>query len=206
LIGTTKYRITAATTALSALVIVATVAIGLTGWPLPRAEASTLPEAEQVLGVDADTAVALAPEASIDSKFEAATASATPVAVSLIAPTTKRVAELVPKRNYPLARHLGGSSIIRGKWRKARASWYGPGLYGNGMAGGGKLKRNSMVVAHRSLPFGTRILFKYKGRSVIAVVKDRGPFVAGRKFDLGPGTAKALHFNGVGKVRYRILR
>jgi rare lipoprotein A (peptidoglycan hydrolase) len=73
------------------------------------------------------------------------------------------------------------------------------------MAGGGTLQPGSMVVAHRSLPFGTRIEFSYKGRTCVAVVQDRGPFVGGRTFDLGPGTAKALGFGGVGTVDYRIL-
>jgi rare lipoprotein A (peptidoglycan hydrolase) len=90
-------------------------------------------------------------------------------------------------------------------WRSARVSWYGPGFYGHTMAGGGNLTPTSMVVAHRSLPFGTRIEFSYKGRKCVAVVRDRGPFVAGRVFDLGPGTAKALRFSGVGTVNYRIL-
>jgi len=62
-----------------------------------------------------------------------------------------------------------------------------------------------MIVAHRSLPFGTKIQFRYKGRTVVAKVKDRGPFIGGRTFDLGPGTAKALHFDGVGKVKWRIV-
>jgi len=96
---------------------------------------------------------------------------------------------------------------VVGGWYRANVSWYGPGLYGHGMAGGGTLQSDSRVVAHRTLPFGTRIEFAYGGKTVIAVVKDRGPFVAGRLFDLGPGTAKAIGFDkvGVGQVQYRIL-
>ena len=90
-------------------------------------------------------------------------------------------------------------------WNTALVSWYGPGFYGHTMAGGGTLERDSMVVAHRSMPFGTRIMFSYKGKSVTAVVRDRGPYAGGRTFDLGPGTAKALGFSGVGTVRYRVL-
>lgn len=90
-------------------------------------------------------------------------------------------------------------------WSSARVSWYGPGFYGHTMAGGGTLQPDSMVVAHRSLPFGTRVEFKYNGKTCVAVVKDRGPYVSGRTFDLGPGTAKALGFSGVGTVSYRIL-
>lgn len=93
------------------------------------------------------------------------------------------------------------------KWLTAKVSWYGPGFYGHGMAGGGILRPTSMVVAHRTLPFGTRIQFSFRGKTVIAVVKDRGPFVAGRTFDLGPGVAVALGFDhvSVGKIQYRIL-
>ena len=42
-------------------------------------------------------------------------------------------------------------------WKSAKASWYGPGFYGNTMAGGGTLQPDSMVVAHKSMSFGTMI-------------------------------------------------
>lgn len=90
-------------------------------------------------------------------------------------------------------------------WKSAKVSWYGPGFIGNTMAGGGTLQWDSMVVAHRSLPFGTVIEFAYNGRTCTAVVQDRGPYSGGRTFDLGPGTAAALGFSGVGTVQYRIL-
>ncbi len=185
----------------------AAAALCLVGLPHAYAEAAPLAEGETLLGVDASTAATLAPEVPVEAKFDSVVATAAPVAVSLIAPTTKRLAQISPRRpaRPGLARHYGGHSLVRGKWRSARVSWYGPGLYGNGMAGGGKLRRNSMVVAHKSMRFGTKILFTYRGRSVVAVVKDRGPYVSGRTFDLGPGTAKALHFDGVGRVRYRII-
>jgi rare lipoprotein A (peptidoglycan hydrolase) len=101
---------------------------------------------------------------------------------------------------------LSSSAPVGDGWQRARVSWYGPGFYGNTMAGGGTLQPDSMVVAHRSMAFGTRIEFSYKGRTCIAVVMDRGPYAGGRTFDLGPGTAKALGFSGVGTVEYRIVR
>jgi len=90
-------------------------------------------------------------------------------------------------------------------WSSARASWYGPGFYGRSTASGATLTEGMMNCAHRSLPFGTRIQFEYNGRTATAVVNDRGPFIAGRTFDLGPGTAHALGFSGVGTVKYRVL-
>ncbi len=84
-------------------------------------------------------------------------------------------------------------------------SWYGPGFYGRKTASGAVLTQGMMNVAHRSLPFGTQIQFEYNGHTCTAVVNDRGPYAGGRTFDLGPGTATALGFGGVGTVKYRIL-
>ena len=55
-------------------------------------------------------------------------------------------------------------------------------------------------VANRDLPCGARVGFRYGGRSVTAVVDDRGPFVGGRDWDLNQNTAAALGFGGVGTV------
>ena len=55
-------------------------------------------------------------------------------------------------------------------------------------------------VANRTLPCGTKVRIHYGGRSVTATVDDRGPFVAGRDWDLNQNTAAALGFGGVGTV------
>ena len=73
------------------------------------------------------------------------------------------------------------------------------------MANGEVLTPDSMVVAHMTLPFGTLVEFKYNGRRAVATVSDRGPFYAGREFDLGPGIARVLGFEGVHTVQYRII-
>lgn len=59
-------------------------------------------------------------------------------------------------------------------------------------------------VASRTLRFGTRVLFRYHGRSVTATVDDRGPFVYSRLWDLNQNVAGALGFAGVDTVAYRI--
>lgn len=92
-----------------------------------------------------------------------------------------------------------------GDWLSARASWYGPGLYGNRTASGIVLEQDSMVVAHRTLAFGTKIEFSYNGKTVVATVQDRGPGSRSLEFDLGPGVATALGFGGVATVKYRFL-
>ena len=76
------------------------------------------------------------------------------------------------------------------------ASWYGPGFYGNKTADGTVLTRDSLWVAHQTLPFGTKIRFTNpsNGRSIVLTVKDRGPYIAGREYDL---TEKAAELLGV---------
>jgi hypothetical protein len=55
-------------------------------------------------------------------------------------------------------------------------------------------------VANRSLPCGTKVTISYGGRSVLATVDDRGPYVYGRSFDLNQNTARALGVYGVAQV------
>jgi peptidoglycan lytic transglycosylase len=81
-------------------------------------------------------------------------------------------------------------------FRRAVASWYGPGLYGNGVACGGTLQPSTLGVAHRTLPCGTKVTLRYRGRQVTVPVIDRGPYVAGRDYDLTGATRARLHFTG----------
>lgn len=145
---------------------------------------------------DSAAAAALAPFLStVVSGSQASSARSRALAKApVVKPKAKKKATVKKKRR------------VNAKWQRARVSWYGPGFYGNTMAGGGSLTRTSMVVAHRSLPFGTKVEFRYKGRRVTAVVRDRGPYISGRTFDLGPGTARKLKFGGVGTVQYRIIK
>ncbi len=76
----------------------------------------------------------------------------------------------------------------------------GPGLYGNGMACGGTLYRDTRGVAHKTLPCGTRVTLRYGRKTVVARVVDRGPYVAGREFDLTEAIRDDLGFGGVGTV------
>lgn len=66
------------------------------------------------------------------------------------------------------------------------SSAYSPGDAGPRTASGQPFRWDSNVVAHRWLPFGTRLAVSYRGRTSITTVQDRGPFIAGRDIDLGP--------------------
>ncbi len=82
-------------------------------------------------------------------------------------------------------------------YRLADASWYG----GEGsLACGGELTSSTMGVANKTLPCGTLVTLRYDGRTVRVPVIDRGPYVAGREFDLTEATKRALGFEGVGEL------
>jgi rare lipoprotein A len=95
--------------------------------------------------------------------------------------------------DLPAHRRLGPLNV----YRLAEASWYGGG---GELACGGELTSATMGVANKTLPCGTEVTLRYDGRTVRVAVIDRGPYVAGREFDLTEATKQALGFGGVGEV------
>jgi len=85
-------------------------------------------------------------------------------------------------------------------YRTAAASYYGPGLYGGALACGGTLQPETLGVANRTLPCGSKVKLRYRGHSVTVSVVDRGPYVAGRDFDLTAATRARLRFPSTGAL------
>jgi len=85
-------------------------------------------------------------------------------------------------------------------YRRAAASYYGPGFYGGALACGGTLQPGTLGVAHKTLPCGTRVRLRYRGRSLTVPVVDRGPYVGGRDYDLTEATKQRLRFPDLGVV------
>ena len=85
------------------------------------------------------------------------------------------------------------------------ASWYNDrsGRTASGM-------RATYGIAHKTLPFGTQVRLHCPatGRSITAVVTDRGPFVRGRSIDVNENVANALGFksNGTAQLQMDVLR
>jgi len=85
------------------------------------------------------------------------------------------------------------------------ASQYGVGDGYNGRrtASGALLDtRHALTAAHRTLPFGSRVIVTHlgNGRSVSVVITDRGPFIHGRCIDLTRAAANAIGMDGLAKV------
>ena len=83
-------------------------------------------------------------------------------------------------------------------------SWFGPHLYGNGTACGQTLTKALVGVAHRTLPCGTLVTFRYGGRTVTVPVVDRGPFVSGRTWDLTYGACSKLAHCFTGSIDWKL--
>ncbi len=104
--------------------------------------------------------------------------------------------ELIIRRPKPMTQHVV-------------ASWYGPGYHGRPMANGEIFNMYDNVIAHKELPLGTKVelINPENGKRVMAVVKDRGPFIKGRDVDLSYGLARKLDMveKGVGPLIMRVL-
>lgn len=91
--------------------------------------------------------------------------------------------------------------------QECSASWYGPGFHGRKMANGQPFNQNNPVhLAHKSLPFGTelKVTNLQNGRSIIARVTDRGPYIKGRCVDLSKAGAERLGFLSRGHAPVRV--
>jgi rare lipoprotein A len=86
------------------------------------------------------------------------------------------------------------------------ASWYGVPFHGRRAANGEIFDMNTLVAAHRTLPFGSilRVTNLNNGRQVEVRVVDRGPFVSNRVLDLAHAAAVGLDMIGTGTAPVRI--
>lgn len=78
------------------------------------------------------------------------------------------------------------------RWKVSEASFYGPGFYGNTTACGQRMTPSLKGVAHKTLACGTLVRFEWHGRELVVPVVDRGPYTAGREWDLTAGACSYL--------------
>lgn len=97
---------------------------------------------------------------------------------------------------------LNPSALPPGQYFTSIASVYTD--YGLPVACGGVLHVPELGVANKTLPCGTEVIFRYGGRAIRVPVIDRGPYIAGREWDLTGATAEALHFPGLGPIQWRL--
>ena len=89
------------------------------------------------------------------------------------------------------------------------ASWYGIPYHGRKAADGETYDMETLVAAHRVMPFNTWLKVTNLANNKIVTVRiiDRGPFVDGRIIDLSKAAARQLELlgPGIGRVRLEVI-
>jgi rare lipoprotein A len=126
------------------------------------------------------------------------------IAVALCGCGAKKVARTNRSPAPPVPRRA--SVPVPGDSETGVASWYGRPYHGRQAANGEVYDMETLVAAHRTLPFDTwvRVLNLANEQSVEVRIIDRGPFVDGRIIDLSHAAAQAIGLIGPGIARVRV--
>ncbi|MDP3977163.1 MAG: septal ring lytic transglycosylase RlpA family protein [Pseudomonas sp.] len=89
---------------------------------------------------------------------------------------------------------------------EGKASYYGARHHGKQTASGERFDQHALTAAHRSLPFGSRVLVTnlHNDKSVVVRINDRGPYARGRIIDLSQQAAERLDMLRAGVVPVRV--
>lgn len=102
-------------------------------------------------------------------------------------------------------RKLKPTTTVKDCEQTGLASYYGGKFIGKPTASGEIFDANKLTAAHKTLPFGTKVLVTNlaNNKSVVVRVNDRGPFIAGRIIDLSEAAAKKIDMiqQGVQKIK-----
>lgn len=151
----------------------------------------------------------------------AAPASATPVpALAATAAPTASAHSLAPAALLRQAKgvvqdslHVGADWLVGAKseplvLEQGTASYLANMLHGRKTASGERYDMNELTAAHKTLPFGTRVIVRslQTGREVAVRIVDRGPHLKNRIIDLSHAAAAALGIKGHGISEVQIVQ
>jgi rare lipoprotein A len=134
---------------------------------------------------------------------------------SACAKKSKRMAH-VPSAPQPVAHasspksndHKAGEPLLvrPGYTEQGVASWYGIPYHGRRAADGEIYDMETLVAAHRTMPFNTwlKVTNVVNDKVVNVRIIDRGPFVDGRIIDLSKAAARQIDLLGPGTGRVRL--
>ena len=160
---------------------------GMVARPHPEIAAAAVADAQQVTTV---SELPRLPEPVARSRITPPTSE--PPSAPTMPPAPARVAA-VPIEITAVPASSSGSVVT--------VSWYGPGFFENRLPCWPWLAANGLPiqflpdtwgVAHKSLPCGTMVTLTHGANTVTVPVVDRGPYIAGREFDLSPRVKAAL--------------
>ncbi len=122
---------------------------------------------------------------------------------AFVEPGARTAPSARPRAAQPAPR---AAVFVKNYWRfDPDISWYGPGFYDSGTACGQRYTKAILGVAHRSLPCGTLVTFRNPGdgRQITVPVIDRGPYVAGRTWDMSRALCLYLDHCYTGSIEWR---
>ena len=90
-----------------------------------------------------------------------------------------------------------------------KASYYSAKYQNRKTASGERFNNRSMTAAHKSLPFGTKVIVTNmnNGKTVVVTINDRGPYVKGRIIDLTQSAFSKIENidKGIVEVKIRVV-
>lgn len=130
-----------------------------------------------------------------------------PTTTAPVIPTVKEHSPVVDRASRSpdrLERKLEASPATM-EGTTASVSWYD--LTGRRTASGEIMDASESTFAHKTMAFGTLVEFCKDGKCIVARCTDRGPYIAGRTFDLSRAAFEAIAPLGAGvaTVSWRIV-
>jgi rare lipoprotein A (peptidoglycan hydrolase) len=106
-------------------------------------------------------------------------------------------------RNLPHSIPVPGT---KNGYYTARVAPYGPTASHRRTACGEAFTKDTIGIAHPTLPCGVKLYIRFHGREVLTQVVDRGPYAPGRDFDVTKALANRLDLHGTQTVDWRYAR
>jgi rare lipoprotein A len=99
---------------------------------------------------------------------------------------------------------LASTAVCPAIAESGRAAFYSGGR----TASGEVTSPNGLTAAHRTLPFGTKVVVtnRHNGKTVVVRIVDRGPYGRGRIIDLSRAAARELDMISAGTAMVSIER
>ena len=147
---------------------------------------------------------ALATISAAQAQQASSAPTATPAmpAMPVITPAPADASAPAPARKMIIS----AAPAASGDASEGKVAHYGAKFNGRKTASGEVFNVNAMTMAHRSLPFGTRVKVTNLAnkKSVVVRVNDRGPTDPGRIGDLTSGAARKIGMTKAGVVNARL--
>lgn len=127
--------------------------------------------------------------------------------VPLATTINKVAAKVLPytTRTYLVSQYRPRTFTTMALSYSAVCAAYGPGFDGKVTASGQRYNGNDFTCASRTHALGTWLALTRNDKRIVALVTDRGPYVAGRDLELSRAAAEALGVTGVDTVQVEVV-